>query len=164
VDGGGFIDTFRSALLAVSIVMGDARRHEPDTVDRTRVNTQLTPRAVVPNHDVHLLGGTDDGIHGTCLNTDCATDTPLFIDSGDAQLALDTAIGVQGLLGDPEQNRKCAYRSQTSGRTAIDIRPPVHDRLGVRTTGGVTATRTLHLRQTAVDSRHPCGGLHAIVT
>lgn len=67
----------------VSRVMDDTRRHESNAVNGARVNTQLAAGAVISNHDVHLLGSTDDRVNGTDLNADRATDTPLLIDLGD---------------------------------------------------------------------------------
>ncbi len=94
----------------------------------------------------------DDRVHGTGLDAQRATDARRFVDAGDEQRPRHSARRVERWCVATHELRESRDRRIAAGRTAVDAGSAIGDRLRVRTTARVAATRALRLRQQVVDA------------
>ena len=107
---------------------------------------------------MHLLGRTDDGIHRTCLDAQCAPDTCAFIDYGDRPLAFSTMHRIEWNDGFAQQCGDTRYALGTARRALVIACAAGSDRFCIGATSGIAALGALRLRQQIFDTIGECLG------
>src|SRR5882724_681171 len=137
-----------------------------NTIDRAGRQAELAARAALCQNGVHVLGGTDDGVHRAGRETACAADAAGFIDPRDPRRGFHPMDRIQGLHGPTRECGQGRNGCAAARGALIDLRLAARDCRGIRLTSGITATRALSLRQQGVDSRHDVGrgfGIHYLI-
>src|SRR5256885_1040799 len=96
---------------------------------------------------MHLLVGAEDGVDRARWQAPDAADAGVFVDLRHQQRALDAVGRIQGQHWPLQQGGERADGGRAARRTLVDGRLSREQRLGVRATAAVTATRALRLRQ-----------------
>ena len=100
---------------------------------------------------MHLLAGAKYGVHRTGLDTDCATDTKIFIDDRDRQRLFFAIVWIKRFDIAAEQVGQSLNRRFATGRAAVDIRLTRCYRFSVWPAAWKVALSTLCLWQQVVD-------------
>ncbi len=137
--------------IPLPVVDRGGHRDHLDAVGRAGIDAEIAAGALVGNHGVHRLGGTDDGIDRAGLDALGAADALIFMDEGDF---LDRYGGfftaAQRLGFDPHQIGNLAHGGIATGYTLVDL-IAVGQCLGVGFAARVAALAALGLRQQGVE-------------
>jgi hypothetical protein len=99
---------------------------------------------------MHVLGGTQNGIHGTGLDAFGAADTLVFADNSHPPGLFNPVFGIQGLRLHIQQVRQGLDGRFTTGRAFVD-RTTFGDGFGVGPASGVAALAALGLGQQGIN-------------
>src|SRR5450830_31911 len=122
-----------------------------NAIDRTRCNTQIATRAGVRQDRMHLLGGADDGIDRTSLDTQGATDARCFIDDRAGTAAFDAIDGIERQQGLAQQAGQACNSFGATRRTLIERSAAISNGFGIRSASRIAAFAALGLRQQVFD-------------
>jgi hypothetical protein len=101
---------------------------------------------------MHLFCCTKYCVDGACLNTECAADTGLFIDTYHRRQRFRfTVLGIQRLDLHTEQVRQRDDRRFTAGRALVDVGFAFGHGFGIGAAAGVRALAALCLWQQGID-------------
>src|SRR5690606_9689877 len=126
-------------LRPLPVADGDRYLDHVDAIDGAGRDTELAAGAFGPDHRVHLLGRADDGVHRAGLDAQRAAYAGLFIDDGEQLRFLDAVLGAERLGFAIEEFRQCADAGLAAGRTLVDVRLALGDRLGIGPAAGIAA-------------------------
>src|SRR3546814_20573582 len=109
---------------------------------------------------MHVLGGTQDGIHRACLQAQRAAYADTLINKRNRFWFGYTVLGLERLVLDTQQIGQRAYTRITSGRALIDIRLTAGYGSGVGFAARITALAALRLRQYGINTGDQQVSLH----
>jgi hypothetical protein len=98
-----------------------------------------------------LAAGAHDRIDRAGRQAFDTSDATIFVDDRDQRRALDAILRVEGKRFAMKQAGESGDCGGAAWRALIDLRKASRDRLGIRATPVVAATRALCLRQKPVD-------------
>ncbi|HUN72882.1 MAG TPA: hypothetical protein VMU40_00080 [Steroidobacteraceae bacterium] len=128
------------------------RGHQGDAVHGARRNAKLAARAQLGDDGMHVALRSDDRIDRTWRQALGAADAPSLVDPRNVMWHLEAAAGIERQRLASEQSSERLDGGRSTRRTPVDWRFPACDRLGVGTTGGISAPCALRLRQQSVDA------------
>ena len=124
-------------------------RDQVDAVHRAWLQTQIATGALVGNHGMHDLSGTQNSVDWAGLNAFGASDTLRLSDPGDDGLFLHTVLGVEWLRFHVEEiGQRLNGLHSTRGTFVEGV--PFCDCRGVGATAGIAALAALGLGSSAL--------------
>lgn len=123
-----------------------------DAIDRTRRQAKLAPCAQIGNDGMHEFRCTQNRVHGTGLNAQCATDAACFVDDCELRRLVLPARRIEGASGLSRDGGEPTDHPIPSRRAAIDGCFAGGNRFCVGAAAVVAALSTLCLGQDCVDA------------
>ena len=128
--------------------------HQLYAVHRTDWNTQLTARAMLGHHGMHVLVGAQNGVGRAGFDAQRAAYAPGLINDGQLAWCFLTILGAQRLGCMTGDGRKQGNALGATWRALINGGIAAGDGLSVAAAVGVAASSALRLRQGGVNTRH----------
>ncbi len=141
----------QARVIRVLPVPGSGRSDHGDAVNRAGRNAKFATTAVIGHHDVHLARSADDGVYRTGGDAQGAADAELLVDQGDVKRLVFAACSVKRQDRLSGQACECGHGCIAAGRTAVDRRAVMSNRLGIGAAAVVAALGALRLRQQLIN-------------
>jgi hypothetical protein len=115
---------------------------------------------------MHQFRSANDGLHGAGLDAHHASNTDGLVNLRQCSCFVQAKYRVQRLANDSGYGRETTYRGVVAGWALVDICAAIRNRPGVLPATGITAFRTLGLRQPRIylcDPVFTISGFHELV-
>ncbi|MNS99756.1 hypothetical protein D3C72_1341680 [compost metagenome] len=128
-----------------------ADRVHDDAVDGAGRHAQVAARTQIRDHRMHLLGGADDGVHGTGLDAQGTADTQRFVDIGDRSRTFEAVDGIERNNFFAQQAGQARDALHAARWALVDVGAAGGYRFRIRAAAVVAAFGALRLRQQVFD-------------